>query len=123
MVRSQRTMWRHETPRLAIDSRVHRLSADFSHRYFTVNNLHNVTADAHIGDDAGLLVGANVEITGSSRLDSLLDQTLCSGRKHRIVHGPRGTATGRRSGSRIFAVVEDHPRMKCGVLRNRLAAH
>ena len=112
-----------ETPRLAIDSRLHRLSADFSHRYFTVNNLYNVAADAHIGDDAGLLVGANVEITGPSRLDYLLDQTLCSGRKHRILHGPRGTATGRRSRSRIFAVVEDHPRMKRGILRNRLAAH
>src|SRR5215469_7491733 len=106
MVRSQRTMWMRETPRLAIDSGLHRLSADFSHRYFTVNNLHNVAADPHIGDDAGSLVGANVEITRPSRLDSLLDQTLCSGCEHRILHGPRGTATGRRSRSRIFAVIE-----------------
>ena len=66
-------MWMRETPRLAIDSRVHSLSADFSHRYFTVNNLYNVAANAHIGDDVSVLVGANVKITGPSHLDSLLD--------------------------------------------------
>src|SRR5215469_3891290 len=107
----------------AMHSGVHRLSADFSHGYFPVNNLYHVAADTHVRDDIALFVGANVEIAWPSRLDSLLDQALCSGRKHTISHGPCGTATGRRPGSGVLAVIEDHTCMKCGIPRDRLAAN
>lgn len=65
-----------ETPRCTRLSGVHRISADYSHGYSTVNDLHDVSADAHIGDGIILLVGADVERTGTARLDSLLDQAL-----------------------------------------------
>jgi hypothetical protein len=67
-----------ETPCLARLSGVHRISADFSHGYFTVNDLYYVSADAHIGDGITMPVGADVERTGTARLDSLLDQSLLS---------------------------------------------
>jgi len=66
-------MLRSKTPPLARRFSVHRLSADFSHRYFTVNDLDYVATDAHIADRVARFVAADVEVAGSSRLDSLLD--------------------------------------------------
>ena len=55
---------------------VHRISAVISQGYCSVNDLHYVSGDTHIGDGVTALFGADVDGAGASSLDSLLDQAL-----------------------------------------------
>src|SRR5271169_3182294 len=103
-------------------STFHRISADYSHGYFTVNHLHYVSADTHIRDGVARLVCPNVEEAGTPGLDSLFDKPMLPARQHSVSHRPSGATTRRRSSCRIFAVVKDHARMQRGRGRNRFTA-
>src|SRR5271165_963485 len=93
---------------------LHRISAANSHGYFSVNNLHYVAADTHIGDRIAALFGEDVEQTRAPGFDSLFNQPLIFWLQHAMAHRPRGAASCGRARGRVFTVVEDHASVQSG---------
>ena len=112
-----------ENPFLVRVLGVHMISAENSHRYFAVNYLHHVAPNADISDLVAILSGADVNEARATCFNSLLDQSLCVGLQYAVAHRPGSTTSRRRSGGRVFAVVEDHAGVQGGIGIDSFAAY
>jgi hypothetical protein len=78
------------------------------------HDLDNVASDANVDDSVSGFRGTHKNPAGTHHLEALLDQNAFFGMSDTMGDHPGGGAPGRRPGSRVFSVVEEHARVQTG---------